>query len=32
MVKRVMQIGIAAAIVVMVACVAIQFLGALAKI
>ncbi len=32
MFKRIMQIGIAAALIVMVACVAIQFIGALAKI
>ena len=32
MFKRIMQIGIAAALILMVACVAIQFIGALAKI
>lgn len=32
MFKRIMQIGIALAVVVMVACVAVQFLGALVKL
>ena len=32
MFKRIMQIGIALAVVVMVACLAVQFLGALAKL
>ena len=32
MFKRIMQIGIALAVVVMVACVAVQFLGALAQL
>ena len=32
MFKRIMQIGIALAVVVMVACVAVQFLGALGKL
>lgn len=32
MFKRIMQIGIALAVVVMVACVAVQFLGAIAKL
>ncbi len=32
MFKRIMQIGIALAVVVMVACVAVQFFGALAKL
>ena len=32
MFKRIMQIGIARAVVVMGACVAVQFLGALAKL
>lgn len=32
MFKRIMQIGIALAVVVMVACVSVQFLGALAKL